>query len=119
MTVVTNSAITRDPYRVKVTGLTDGTTSYDVSPDAIDHCLQITVYDDNPAIAEPAAGTLVINGRMPGCPDHEQVVASIDVTDRTNWIQKITGIPMDSIELVVASLTANYTLDIVVMGWSK
>ena len=105
-------------YKINVTALADGTTTYAVAPSATHHQIQITVRNGSSTIAAPAAGTLVVNGKAPGAPDHEPFITSIDLTDRANWLQLNKIGRLENIECVIASLTASHTVELNLTGWS-
>lgn len=108
----------------KRTGLVDGTTAIDVSGSRrnnkpVTYLIQFTGRDAAGAVEVPAAGTCVVNASViQDLPAEQTDIGSVDLTDRTKWLQITTG-SYDSIDLVIASLTALKTIDVLIRAVSE
>jgi hypothetical protein len=106
----------RDIYK---SGLTDGTEEVNVADTLAGHgrvlyMFQFTVRDSNGDVAAPAAGTATLKPTLSDRQPTENVASnSVDLTNRDNWMQEVTG-SYHTFDVVIASLTANHTVDVTI-----
>lgn len=97
----------------------DGTHAIDVSESLrgngpSGYLVQFRVRDAASSVQVPTGGTVQIKGALKSNWPTEQIVASVDLTDRTTWLQQVDRYALATLEFVIASIETDHTVDIAV-----